>query len=217
MKMDFYKDIDGKFYDRQLKSKNLFRRNFHAKRYEIIKALVTKQYREDSKILDIGSASCNWNERHLPVFGIDLNENLLEQGKREGRLSGYWCGDVHSANIEKGSIDLIVAAEVLEHIPDVEGFLRRIYDFLSKEGTLIISVPCESPFSLWRFLFGIQVFIQGFIKKSAYYRKRCGHVHFFTPRSLKKLLTEAGYVIDEYFCYWGLTIFAVASKRPPSL
>ena len=53
-------------------------------------------------------------------------------------------GDVLREPIELGSIDLIFALDVLEHIDDLEPYLDRFEELLSPNGAIVVSVPTES-------------------------------------------------------------------------
>ena len=210
--IDIYKQVGARFYDEQLNSRNPIRRWFHHNRYGIINSLVKSAYAPSMKIIDIGAGSCNWNEDKLPVYGVDYNENLLSEGKGQGRLVDYRVANIRKTNFTNETFDIAVATEVLEHIEDAIALIKEIYRILNPRGVFVISVPYGKIFGLWNILFSAQVFYKGYILGEPYYRKRCGHLHDFTPESLSELVKSSGFEIDTEFSMWKLTIFLVARK-----
>jgi ubiquinone/menaquinone biosynthesis C-methylase UbiE len=76
--------------------------------------------------------------------------------------------------IEDGSFDLVLCAETLEHVRDVQLFLSEIRRVLQPEGRLAITTPATPP--LMRPPDPLSP-----------------HLRAFTRRSLRKLLTELGF------------------------
>lgn len=102
-------------------------------------------------------------ERHLKPSGTMLDFgcgqgtflNMISLRRSDVELLGYDPqASVHTgresfkiitdiASIDKSSVDLVVAFEVLEHLtnPEMEEFTEIVQTILSKDGTLLISVP----------------------------------------------------------------------------
>ena len=83
--------------------------------------------------------------------------------------------------------DLIVLSNVLEHIPFPSETLAAIRPFMSPETTLYVEVPLEN--------------LQRSALQSPYtgaHRKKYWHEHinFFTPTSMERLLTKAGFTVQ---------------------
>ena len=209
-----YKDIDSDFYERQVNSINPFRRWFHVNRYRIINNLVQGKFRKGMRVVDLGCGSCNWNTGRIEVFGIDLNENLLKLAKDEFRLYDYKVGDVSDLGLNEGSFDMVLAIELLEHLHDYERLIREINRILKPGGYAIVSVPFDTPFSLWRYLFFLQVLLHGYLLGEKYYRSRCGHMNFFSPDKLKDAFLRHNFEIDTVFDMRRFTIFLIARKNP---
>ncbi len=209
---DFYKAIDGDFYDDQIRSLNPLRKWFHGNRYKIISDLVTAKFDNGMKIIDLACGSCNWNTKGLDVFGMDWNENLLKNAKERGRLSNYKMGDICDTGLVDNSFDIAVASEVLEHIVNYDRLVREIKRILKPGGYAVISVPFDTVFSLWRHLFFLQCLFQGYILGKDYYRKSCGHINHFSPQTLAALFIRHDFMIDAEFDMRRFTIFLVAQK-----
>ncbi len=107
---------------------------------------------KQSKVLEIGFGSgkflalgkkMNWN-----ITGVELNNDLIEIAKDKGFrvLHGDELG-----TLENGSFDLIVAIDVLEHIPQetLLDFLRVIKSKMKEGGCFVARFPNgDSPFGL---------------------------------------------------------------------
>jgi 2-polyprenyl-3-methyl-5-hydroxy-6-metoxy-1,4-benzoquinol methylase len=90
---------------------------------------------------------------------------------------------------EEGPFDMVIAADVLEHVRDPERLLKQIRRVLVPRGTLIASVP---NFAHWypriRTAVGLFDYDQRGILDS-------GHVRFFTRRSLLDLVRRSGFLV----------------------
>ena len=80
------------------------------------------------------------------ALGIDLDEDMIRAGQAKcpgGVLLSR--GDFFA--LEGGPFDLILMRDVLEHIPDAEGALRKAAGLLAPRGLLFVSfAPFWSPF-----------------------------------------------------------------------
>ena len=77
------------------------------------------------------------------VFGIEISAEALECAKSS--LDGYFCCDLESneweSAIEGMSFDVLVCADVLEHLRDPAAILKRALPFLKDDGKIIFSIP----------------------------------------------------------------------------
>ncbi|MBI4217609.1 MAG: glycosyltransferase [Elusimicrobia bacterium] len=208
-----YESIDKDFYLDQRESKNPLRKWFHLNRYRIANSLVKSKYKEGSKVVDVGCGSCDWNMDHLEVFGIDLNQNLLEAAKQKRRLTGYKIAEAHDTGLPSDSFDIVTAFEFLEHLPNYESVIQEGKRLLKPGGYFILSVPYDVLLSLWRPLFFLQVLFQGYVLQNEYYKKRCGHVNHFSFGKIKDAFLKHGYSIDLIFDMRKFTIFMRAQKK----
>jgi SAM-dependent methyltransferase len=111
--------------------------------------------------------------------------------------AGEWCedvlvGDVETLDlaVEPGSFDVILCADVLEHLRDPESFLRRIRASLHAGGRLVLSTPNIANWSIRLSLLAgrFRYTERGILDRT--------HTHLFTRRSLMECLDSAGYRID---------------------
>lgn len=150
-----------------------------------------------SKVLDIGCAegylSKEISSNGCEVVGIELDEKAALKSRK-------YCKEVIIGNIESISLDdkylnyfdYIILADVLEHLKNPLLILSRFKKYLKDDGYLIISVPnianWRVRFKLLRGNFDYEE--MGILDKE--------HIRFFTEKTAKKLVTDAGFEICEF-------------------
>jgi SAM-dependent methyltransferase len=93
------------------------------------------------------------------------------------------AGDATAMPFADGSFDVIIAAEVLEHIPADQAALREIARVLAPGGIAAVTVPAWLPERIcWRL-------------SDDYHNVPGGHVRIFTRRELETKLATAGLTV----------------------
>lgn len=145
---------------------------------------------KNAKILDIG---CNYGTLiynlyklgYKNVFGIDINKEAINQGKKnyksiKNKLKIY---DGINISFQKESFDVVLMFDVIEHIPNVQNFLKeQVYKILKKQGIFIFQTPNKYINIPWSIIYD----------RSFYNYKRY-HCSLQTYSSLKKLLKNSGF------------------------
>jgi glycosyltransferase involved in cell wall biosynthesis len=140
------------------------------------------------RILDLGCSTGRLGEslraEGHTVIGVDT-EKLEGVGKR---LDGFVEADLNfGVPDEVGrDFDVIIGADVFEHVMDPEALLRQLKDFLSPRGMVMASVPNVSHwYPRLRVVTG-----------SFDYERRgvfdSGHLRFFTRKSFERMAERAG-------------------------
>ena len=141
----------------------------------------------DGSLLDIGCSSglylsrmavYGWN-----VHGIELNKNASEHAKNKLGLKNIFNGSLEDYKGFDNFFDVVHMGMVLEHLHDPDKCLRLVYNLLKKNGQLIVSVPDIS---------GFEARVYG---KYAYMLHVPQHLCHFTPETVRKLMTNAGFTI----------------------
>jgi SAM-dependent methyltransferase len=107
---------------------------------------IVQRHQPPGRILDVGCASglflklaagAGW-----AVEGIEPSETLHRTAA--AALAGVGqvhCGTLEESGLAPGSFDAITIWDVLEHVPDPNGFLARCRSLLRPEGRLYANVP----------------------------------------------------------------------------
>ncbi len=99
--------------------------------------------------LDVGCWDGNLGEKLVShkkcvVDGIDVNEEMLNKAKTRGYRSVYPINlnlDTLDFSSIKESYDVIIFADILEHLINPVNVLRLLSEKLNKDGMIIISLP----------------------------------------------------------------------------
>jgi ubiquinone/menaquinone biosynthesis C-methylase UbiE len=86
-----------------------------------------------------------------------------------------------------GEFELVLCAETIEHVRDVQLFLSEVRRVLRPGGGLALTTPAHSRWTALRLL--VRGFESGFDPLSP-------HLRFFTRRSLARLLDAMGFGVD---------------------
>ncbi len=109
--------------------------------HKIIKEYVGKN--KDLSILDVGcgtGALIKELERYGAVYGIDFSEEAVSYCRSRG-IKNVEKSIVEKIPYPEDYFDVVLAMDVLEHIPDDRVGLREIYRVLKPGGLLVIFVP----------------------------------------------------------------------------
>jgi SAM-dependent methyltransferase len=102
----------------------------------------------------------------------------------DGASATCAAGDATAMPFPDGSFDVIIASEVLEHIPADQAALREISRVLAPGGTVAVTVPAWLPERIcWRL-------------SDDYHNVPGGHVRIFTRGELEAKLARAGLTVS---------------------
>jgi SAM-dependent methyltransferase len=120
------------------------------------------------------------------VTGFDVDQGGLEQLRRAFPDERFVATDITDgvADEDRGRYELVIAGEVLEHVPDADSFLRATAALLAPGGRLCVTVPnaCCPKIGL-RSLAG---------RESVH----PDHRVYYGPRTLTRTLRGAGFEIE---------------------
>lgn len=103
------------------------------------------------RILDVGCGPGNTLRRLAPwgtAVGFDFSPEALGFARGKG-LRRVVSGDSMALPIQSGSIDCVVALDVIEHVADDGAVLREIARVLRPGGCFLLTVPASM--ALWRY------------------------------------------------------------------
>ncbi|MBN1270310.1 MAG: glycosyltransferase [Kiritimatiellae bacterium] len=150
---------------------------------------------EGKRVLELGvgdaSVTKRMHEHGAIVDGIEVDPMYAE-------LAKPYCRRVFNGDLNRiealglaGQYDIVLAADVLEHVIDPEVVLSKLKAYAKKEGLLIVSLPNVA-----------NIYVRGnlFLGRFPYYTKGildATHLHFYTLASARKTLVKTGWVIED--------------------
>ncbi|HDL65116.1 MAG TPA: class I SAM-dependent methyltransferase [Proteobacteria bacterium] len=164
---------------------------FRARR-ELLVALISQSGGSpDSKVLDAGCGgglliSLLRKNGFKDIFGIDLSQMMVGLCRERG-IMNISRQDCMETTFEDELFDVIIAADVLEHIEDDSGALREWKRILKRDGRLIITVPAFK--SLW-----------------SSHDEICHHHRRYSKSAMIHLLRTGGFAVDS-ISFWNFTLF----------
>ncbi len=87
------------------------------------------------------ATSLYWQAGFDGAVGFDVSRDALLRAKDRGIEGRLWTAGEQVCPAADKEFHTIVAADVIEHIVDTDGFLREIHRVLRPEGMAIISTP----------------------------------------------------------------------------
>lgn len=160
-------------------------------------ALIIDLVGEDQKVLDVGAAT-GYVDKHMVQRGCRVTG--LEMNPEAARLAERYCervivGDIETLDLDRELVeapfDVIVFGDVLEHLKDPVGTLRRLRPFLQPEGRVVASIPNIAHGSVRLAL------LQGKFQYRPLGLLDNTHLRFFTRESVEQLFNEAGFLVGD--------------------
>lgn len=146
-----------------------------------------------SRVLDVG---CNTGvmgailKRHKCISdGIDINEEALKEAKKHYRH--LFKRDLQSGkfDIQNERYDVIIFADVLEHLTRPDQLLDDCKKYLNKDGIIIISLPNVARFEVRLHL------LSGKFEYTETGSLDRDHLRFFTLKTGRELIENSGFTI----------------------
>ena len=120
----------------------------------------------------------------IPVLGIDPAKNVAEVAEAKGipTLCGYFGKNLAlELHDKKRLADVIIAKNVLAHVPDLVGFVEGIGILLKADGIAVIEVP----------------YVKDMIDKSEFDTIYHEHLCYFSVTALNRLFEKHGMVLKD--------------------
>ena len=125
------------------------------------------------------------------VYGIELCKEVTGFGKLQETIRQ---GNIEEMvlDYEPGSFDYILFGDVLEHLRDPHGVLRKLRPFLKESGEILASIPNLMHISVLSELIRGNFTYQdeGLLDRT--------HIHFFTKNEIERMFDSCGFETMEY-------------------
>lgn len=118
-----------------------------------------KEKLKQKTVLDVGASTGildNILARHFKkVIGIDIDEGAIKHAKQKYKSKNliFEKGDAMKLKYKESSFDVVICAQVYEHVPDVQKLFDEIYRVLKKNGICYLAAlnslwPIEPHYNL---------------------------------------------------------------------
>ena len=140
-------------------------------------------------LLDLGAAGGELGsavrDHFARVIGVEKHPAFAPRPEYDTWITD----DLEHLTAPPEKADVIVAADVLEHLGEPHETLQRLRDFLRPEGRILVSVPNIANFSVRAALLAgrFPYAERGILDRT--------HLRFFTRSSARELLTSAGWTV----------------------
>lgn len=166
-------------------------------KYDTYNPYIFFQIPHKAKVLDVGCATGLLGNKLREeksvsfVAGIENDLKMAEAAKNNyNKLVNINLEEFENLPFEKGYFDVIVCADVLEHLHNPVRAMVKLSDYLSRDGFFLISVPNIAFISVrLQLLFGKFDYTSGGILDET-------HLRFFTKKTLDSLLKKANLTPD---------------------
>jgi ubiquinone/menaquinone biosynthesis C-methylase UbiE len=126
------------------------------------------------------------------VIGVDVAEAALRRARARHPALTFTLAPIDGAlPFDDGSFDVVWSSEVIEHVADTARWLSEVRRVLVPRGRLLVTTPNHGR---------LQLAIGGIER----YSEPLGdHLHLYSARSLRQLLTEFDFVVTTLRCAAG--------------
>lgn len=153
---------------------------------------------QNSRVLEVGTASGYMGgylikEKKCEVWGVEPVAQLYTDASQKG-YAVLWQETVETFLLnhkkDAGQFDVILLADVLEHMVNPDNVLKELHTFLNPNGILLISLPNIAHYSIRTSLLRgrFDMTDAGILDRT--------HLKFFTKKTAIELFERAGYRVD---------------------
>lgn len=149
-------------------------------------------------VLDIGCGIGEIGELLIKnknkVYGVDISPTAAKKASQRGLI--VKCCDIEKERIpfKNNYFDIVLAAEVVEHIFDTDEFLNKVKEKLKKKGELVITTPNLATLGRRLFLLtGKNPLTEIRLTKDS-----AGHVRYFVKDTLFSLIESHNFKIVHF-------------------
>jgi methionine biosynthesis protein MetW len=148
-----------------------------------------------TRVLDVGCATGKLLERlkrdkQCATAGVEMDEAMAQHAR--ARCDRLVVGNAETLDLPFApcEFDVVIFADVLEHMHDPETIFQKIRAYLKDDGTVFISIPNIA------FITARLNLLFGRFDYTDYGIMDRTHRRFFTVKTAKKLVTDCGFRIE---------------------
>ncbi|MAF50505.1 MAG: methyltransferase type 11 [Nanoarchaeota archaeon] len=151
---------------------------------------------DNKKVLDVGCSSGTLGKhlkehKNCRVWGLDISQKAVDEAKETYEDAAVMDLDRDEFPFKNEKFDVIVFADVLEHVVEPREVLNRFKEYLENDGIIVISIPNVATIAMrLHLLFGNWNYTQlGTLDNT--------HLRFFTRKTMKNMIENVGLEIIE--------------------
>ena len=191
---------------------NALRYDGHVLDPDEVSGIVASFIPRGARVLDVGCGTGSLSRIvadvcHADVVGIEADPRRAARAGARGLTVrvGYFS---HELIRELGSFDVVLFADVLEHLPNPQAMLLLARECLKSRGSVIVSVPNVAHWS-----------VRVDLVRGRFLYQPCGimdatHLRWFTAAAVRSLLASSGFNVTGYRATAGLTLADNVDRRP---
>jgi predicted TPR repeat methyltransferase len=166
-------------------------KDFEGSSHRILLKLLREYARPTDRLLDLGAAGGELSAELQPHvskrIGFEYDHDRIGQLRK--RFDSVVIADLEQVPRLPRNVDLVVMADVLEHLRDQKAVLKRVREVLNKDGVFFLSVPNIANITIrLGLLFGIFRYRERGILDET-------HVRFYTLATIRDEVEKAGFRI----------------------
>jgi ubiquinone/menaquinone biosynthesis C-methylase UbiE len=159
-------------------------------RFASRRAFLLANVRAGERVLDLGTGdgafAAELLEAGREVVAVDVAEEALRRARaRVPGIDARRYDEGAALPLDEDSVDVVWAGEVLEHVADVVGLLSEVRRVLRWGGRLLVTTPYHGRLTV------MALALRG--RFDEHFDPRSDHLRFFTARTLRVLLEDAGF------------------------
>jgi len=177
-----------------------------------VSGIVASMIPVGARVLDVGCGTGSLSKILVDacsaeVVGIEPDRARAERARSRGIK-------VHVGYLEPallrviGAFDIVLLADVLEHLPNPRALLLNSREALGIDGSVIVSVPNVAHWSVRTDI------LRGRFQYRAFGIMDATHLRWFTAATLKSLIISAGFDVTAYRATAGLALPDLVLRRP---
>lgn len=190
---EIWDQVPPDYYQKSVET-NFFQRMWHSRKLKMVTKFIGEKKNMPKNVLDVGCAS-GWFLSELALkypktsyVGVDVYKKAIDYGKKRYKNLKLICADAHSLPFPNESFDVVICAEVLEHVENPQRVLREIKRVLVKDGVAIIEMDSGN------LLFRAIWYWWTHLRRGVW---RNSHVHTFNTKLLEDMIKKSGFIITQ--------------------
>jgi ubiquinone/menaquinone biosynthesis C-methylase UbiE len=177
-------------------------------RFDARRAFLLAHVSDGDRVLDLGAGdgafAAELERAGCHVIAVDVAHEALRRAQRRvPGLDTRLVAEGAPLPLDEDAVDVVWAGEVLEHVADVVGLLAEVRRVLRWGGTLLVTTPYH----------GRAATAALALRRTGldeHFDPRADHLRFFTARTLRSLLEDAGFAEVDVRAVGGLPLLRAA-------